>query len=421
MDAAIRDRILQAVDDRKDQIISFLQTLIQIDSHTGNEGDIQAYLARIMSNMGLRLDIFEPDLDTIKNHPAYYPIPDLNFTGRPNVVGIFDGDAKSRSLILNGHVDTIPFDFGEGWQTPPLSGIVKEGDLFGCGSSDMKSGLAAMLMALRILLEIGLAPRGQVIVEAVVDEELTGYGTLGCIIKGYHADAGICTETSDLQIMPACIGRLWFKIEIHGKSAGIATRWLAVNAIEKGIKIVQAVDDLERIRMADLTHPLYPDNRMALPCLVTMFNAGSFPSATPEIAELRGSLGLMPYEDVENVKRQFSRQIELVSQSDPWLRNNPPIITFKDVGADGAEIPVNHPIVQTLSEAFQESTKRQPIIAGRTGGADTRYLIKYGNTPTAIFGPGITAKMHMVNESVPINNVLEATKTLALAIHRWCV
>jgi acetylornithine deacetylase len=120
------------------------------------------------------------------------------------------------------------------------------------------------------------------------------------------------------------------------------------------------------------------------------------------------------------VKKQFCHQIELASQGDPWLRNNPPRITFKDVGADGAEIPADHPIVQMLCKAFQDSTRRHPTIAGRTGGADSRYLIKYGNTPTVIFGPGITAKMHMTNETVPVSNVVEATKTLALTIHRWC-
>jgi acetylornithine deacetylase len=420
MKAAIRDRILQAIEDREDRILAFLQSLVRIDSHTGNEGEAQDLIARMLRDMDLELDIFEPDLKTIKKHPAFYPIPGLSFTGRPNVIGIYKGDPQARSLILNGHVDTIPVDANAGWQIPPLSGILKDGELYGCGSSDMKSGLASMIMALHILMESGLPPRGRVIIESVVDEELTGYGTLSCVLRGYRADAGICTETSDLQIMPACIGRLWFTIEIKGKSAGIATRWLAENAIEKGMKIVHAVDDLERMRIADLTHPLYPDNRMALPCLVTMFNAGSFPSATPEIAVLRGSLGLMPYEDVEGVKRQFCRQIELISMSDPWLRSHPPVITFKDVGADGAEIPIDHPIVETLSEAFRESTKRDPTIAGRTGGADSRYLIKYGKTPTVIFGPGVTAKMHMVNESVPLTNVLEATKTLALAIHNWC-
>jgi len=95
-------------------------------------------------------------------------------------------------------------------------------------------------------------------------------------------------------------------------------------------------------------------------------------------------------------------------------------VEFKEVGADGAEIPADHPIVKTVSAAFQAVTGSPPTISGRTGGADTRYLIKYGQTPTVIFGPGMTSEMHALNESVPVANLLTATKTLALAIVEWC-
>lgn len=420
MSSGDTEQIVRAVEARADRVVQLLRDLVQIDSHTGHESDIQRYLARKMTDMGLDVDVFEPDIKRLEGHPAYYPVTDLDFRGRPNVVGTLPGTPDARSLILNGHVDTVPADAEGGWEAPPLSGLVENGILYGRGAADMKSGVAAMIMAVQTLLEIGLRPRGRIVLQAVVDEELTGYGTLACLERGYIADAAICAETSDLQIMPACIGRLWFAVEVRGKSAGIATRWLAVSAIEKALKVIGAVEELERMRIQDLTHPLYPDNRMALPCVVTMFNAGTFPSATPEVAILRGSMGLMPYEDVEEVKQQFCEQIRLMSQGDAWLRHHLPAVSFKDVGADGAEIPAGHPIVETVAEAFQQTTQRQAVIAGRTGGADSRYLIKYGGIPTVIFGPGETAKMHMVNESVPVSNVVDATKTLALAVHRWC-
>ena len=61
-----------------------------------------------------------------------------------------------------------------------------------------------------------------------------------------------------------------------------------------------------------------------------------------------------------------------------------------------------------------------PVINGRRGGADTRYLIKYGGTPTVIFGPGVTGQMHAINEWVPVSNLIQATKVLALSIYEWC-
>src|SRR5437773_2360703 len=83
-------------------------------------------------------------------------------------------------------------------------------------------GAAAMTMAVVILRGLGLRPGGDVILEYVVDEERTGLGTLACVHRGYRADAGICCETSDLEVMPACIGRMWFTIYVRGKPAGIS-------------------------------------------------------------------------------------------------------------------------------------------------------------------------------------------------------
>jgi hypothetical protein len=77
----------------------------------------------------------------------------------------------------------------------------------------MKGGLASMTMAVQILRDLGVRLAGDVILQYVVDEELTGYGTLAAVIKGYRADAGICLETSDLCVQPACVGRLWFTLE----------------------------------------------------------------------------------------------------------------------------------------------------------------------------------------------------------------
>lgn len=420
-DQKVSAAIVQAVEERRERIVQLLRDIVQLESVTGDEGPAQEYVAKVLREMGMQVDVFEPNLAELEKHPGFKPQPGLHFEGRPNVVGVLEGDPKARSLVLNAHIDTIPLGPQDAWtEAGSLSGEVKDGELYGRGSSDMKCGLATFVAALQVLLETGLKPRGKIIFQSVVDEEVSGLGTLACVQRGYTADAGICGETSDMQVMPAAIGRLWFKIEVRGKSAGIATRWLAVDAIQKAIKIINGFEDLQQIRLATLTHPLYPDNRMALPCSVNMISAGSYPSATPEVAVLQGSLGTMPYEDLDDVKAQVVKQVELIAQADPWMRENPPKVIFDGYTAEGAEIPIEHPIVQTVTAAFESALKHQPTYGGRTGAADTRFLIRYGNTPTVIFGPGVTAKMHMINESVPVQNVLDAVKVAALAIYDWC-
>jgi acetylornithine deacetylase len=420
MDVQASQDIVDRVEANRDAIVQSLQELIRIPSVTGQEGEIQRFLAHALGESDLDVDVFEPDVEILRREQGFVE-PEIPFTGRPNVVGIWRGSGGGRSLVLNGHVDTVPVGPDEKCGEGPYSGSVSDGRVWGRGASDMKSGLAAMTMAIRVLREMGYRPGGDVILQFVVDEERTGLGTLSCVQRGYVADGGICCETSDLQVMPACIGRLWFTVSLSGKPAGIAARWEGVSAIEKGLRIVQAVEDLERMRIEDLTHPLYPDNRGALPCAVTMFQAGTFPSITPEKAVLRGSMGLMPYEDLDAAETQLRRHIEAMAGTDPWLRHHPPVVTCEGgYRAAGAEIPTGHPIVGVLQSAFQQVTGGSARLAGRMGAADSRFLIRNGKTPTAIFGPGETAQMHATNESVPVENLIVATKVLALSVVAWC-
>jgi acetylornithine deacetylase len=88
--------------------------------------------------------------------------------------------------------------------------------------------------------------------------------------------------------------------------------------------------------------------------------------------------------------------------------------------AAGAEIPTDHPIMEEVKASYQAATNHSPIVSGRMGAADTRFLIRTGNTPTVIFGPGSTAQMYAMNEFVPIENVITCTKALTLAMFNWC-
>ena len=128
----------------------------------------------------------------------------------------------------------------------------------------------------------------------------------------------------------------------------------------------------------------------------------------------------MPGEDSEQVKQRFREHIAKVASTDPWMKDHPPEVKFTGYFAEPSEIPINHPIVNTLSDAYRAVMKREPVISGRLGAADTRFLNKYGNTPTVIFGPGLTEQMHAVNEYVFVDDLINATKIMALAILEWC-
>ncbi len=242
-----KERVDAWIEQNQAVVISFLRDLLQIPSVTGDEGPIQQFMAGQFKQMGLDVDVFEPDLAGLRKHPAFVAVS-RGYEGRPNVVGVLKGSGGGRSLLFNGHVDVIPAGAPESWLHGAWSGDLADGRLYGRGASDMKSGLATMTMAVKAIQESGIRLQGDVILEYTVDEELSGNGTLACVMKGYKADGGICCETSSMRVQPGSIGRIWFEIKVQGKAAGIQRRWEGINAIDKGYLVTQAVADFERLQ-----------------------------------------------------------------------------------------------------------------------------------------------------------------------------
>ncbi len=414
-----RQKILDAIDKNRDKAINFLRDMVRIPSVTGDEAAIQKFLNEYLTKIGLDVDMWETNWEELKKHPGYRPV-DRGYEGRPNIVATLKGTGGGKSLLLNGHTDVIPVGDGSGWSDDPWSASIKDGRIYGRGSCDMKSGVASHILAVEFLKELGLTPKGDVLINIVIDEEVSGHGTLDTVARGYKADAGISGETSDLAVQPACIGRIWFEIEIQGKPAGIQQRYLGVSAIELGYKIVKAVQELEDHRVATVRHPLYPKPLDSLPCIIGSFQAGNYPSAFPATALLKGSIGTVPSEDHEGVKQSLVDQIARVAATDPWMKDHPPKVRFVGYDAQASEIPRDHSIVQTVSRTYTEITGKQPVISGRQGAADTRFLNLYADTPTVIFGPGSTAVMHSDDEYVSIEDYITAIKVMALSIYDWC-
>src|SRR6202011_4739898 len=236
MNTSVRGKLLNKIDENREQSIGFLQKMIAIPSVTGDEAKIQEFLADYLAGLGLSVDMWDTDWEELKKHPGYRPV-DRGYEGRPNIVATLKGSGGGRSLLLNGHTDVIPVGGGEGWNDDPWSAKIKNGRIYGRGSADMKSGVASHIMAMECLLAAGVKTKGDVYINVVVDEEVSGHGTLDTVIRGYQADAGISGETSGLAVQPACIGRIWFEIEIHGKPAGIQKRYEGISGIELGNKI----------------------------------------------------------------------------------------------------------------------------------------------------------------------------------------
>lgn len=413
-------KVLSWIDGNREEVLRYLTDLVQIPSVTGEEGPVQKFVAEYLEKMGISPDVFVPSVQELEKHPAYVKsAPD--FAGRPNVVGTLKGAGDGRSLLFNGHIDVIPEGAAENWEHGPWSADLCDGKIYGRGTADMKSGVAAMTMAVRAVQACGLKLKGDVTLEYVMDEELSGNGTLACVMKGYKADAGICCETSSMKVQPGSIGRIWFEIRVKGKAAGIQRRYQGVNAINLGYLVTKIVSEFEQTRVKEVSHPLYPDILGAIPCMVGQFESGTYASAFPDACLLKGSLATVPGEDSDAVKTEFVRFVRtLAAERDPWLREHPPEIEFVGYFAEPAAIPADSPIVTTLCANFEDVMGQKPDVSGREGAADIRHLNRYGDTPTVIFGPGRTEQMHANNEWVAVEDYLNAVRILAKTLLAWC-
>jgi acetylornithine deacetylase len=185
----------------------------------GEEAACQAFGARYLGDLGLEPDVFQPDeVAGATGHPAWWPGRD--YAGRPNVVARLRGGGGGRSLLFSGHVDVVPAH-GEGTHSY-WDGEIDDGRLFGRGALDMKGGVACYLHALRCVIECGLAPAGDVIVETTVDEEFGGAnGTLASRLRGYNADGAVLAEPTGLAVCHATRGGIQYRLHAHGGKGGM--------------------------------------------------------------------------------------------------------------------------------------------------------------------------------------------------------
>jgi len=411
----IERRILEAID--VDDLLSTLADLIAIRSLGGQENAAQEYVAGFMARLGMDVDVWALDFDALRRHPAYSM--EIERPGALGVVGAM-GENNGQRLILNGHVDVVPAGDEANWRYPPWQATVADGRVYGRGACDMKGGLACALYAARAIHDADVRLRGQLFVESVVGEEDGGVGTLAAVLRGYRADGAVVLEPTELVVAPAQAGALSFRVKVPGRSAHGCVREEGVSAVEKFLPIYQALMALERERNQVAVPPLYARYRLPYALCIGKVEAGDWPSSVADWLVFQGRYGVAPGEDLDAARNQFEGTIAQVAKADPWLRDHPPSVEWWGGQFAPASIPADHPLVGNLTGAFAEATGRPTRVEGMTYGADMRLLVNEGHTPTVLFGPGNVRHSHRPDEFVSVDDLLAATRTLALMAVRFC-
>lgn len=421
-------RVLGLIDEKKQEIIEYLQKLISFKTvtpqdNTAVEGDdskdFQNFVRNTLEEMNFSIDIWEVVSSELKSFPGSGDIQGRDLSNMPVLVGKLEGNGKGKSLILNGHYDVVPEGIVENWKHDPFKGEIEDSKIFGRGANDMKGGIAAMLHAVKFIQEAGVRIGGDLTVQTVPDEEATCMGTLACCQRGYTADAAIIPEPTNMKVLVAMRGSLYGKITVFGR-AGHAEltqpHWSeggAVNAISKAMKVIAALEELtdEWRTRPDKRHK-FLDPDIIIP---TVISGGKWQVTYPEKVEIQFGSIFVP--GTRNKRQEIEEKLRNVANNDSWMKEHPPKLEA-EAWSYGAEVDENEPIVK-MGMAVLRDLGFEPALAGFGSLTDAVHLVNYSKIPTISIGPDYKSA-HMADEFVEIEQLINTTKAIALAIMRWC-
>ena len=452
MSDAPRDAALALAAAGHEESIGALAALVRIPSLTGEEGRAQAHLRELLEELGAEVLVAEPDVPAMfERFPdvAQYPThwqhdlilpyaelpswqalqasglePVLNYRGRPNVVGIFRGTGGGRSLILNGHVDTVTIEPKAEWTRDPFGAAIENGVMYGRGTSDMKGGVMAAMMALTWLRRAGVELRGDVVFQSVVNEEHAGNGTLDLVRRGITADAAIVLEPTHNTVAVSHPGGLYWQVDVPGRARSPGSRWsdgdqVGVSAIEKLPVVIEALLALERRYNAKAPHDPLEIGRSPFSLVIGRVVGGHYETVTAGEATLRGGAYFAPVVgDVVEVMRAFRSAIDAANAADPFLRENPARLAFLHHDDSARQSP-QMPVAMVMREQLLARGGNGDIQPGPFC-CDMRHLVNQGGIPSIIFGPGTIAQAHKPDEHIDLAEYLACIDHLIDFISEWC-
>ena len=315
--------------------------------------------------------------------------------GRFNVVGSIGAGGGGRTLILNGHLDTVGV---QGMTVPPFDAEVRDGRLWGRGACDMKGGVASLLSASAALARGDLP--GRLIVALTCDEEHASLGMAALVDSGVRADAAVVCEPTRLAVMPAHKGFVWIEAEFRGRAAHGSRPDEGVDAIEHAARYLVALNGLRETISAREPHPLLGHGSFHAGTIA----GGSAPSVYPDRCKLVIERRTLPGESMDDVVKEFETAL-----ADLPGRGGEARLT-RGLTRPGTEVDIESELVRGLLGA-QEALGRTPAVEGMTAWVDAAFLNETG-VPAVCFGPGSIAEAHSADEWIEASEIEIAARVL---------
>ena len=425
-----KQKVIQWLEDHKDEALALLQKLVRIPSVSGNEYDVQMAVKAYAESFGFPVEARAFDAEQ----------------KRPCLLITYPGTGGGKRLMLDAHSDTVPVQPGEVWEHDPFSGDFDGEWIHGRGTCDDKWGITAILMTLRALKECGVTLSGDVMMLSAVGEEPSvnsrrNFGA-GAMIKTVEPkpDACIVCEGSFKRVGAETPRNLKFNLRIQGKGChpcnrrqcvfpqnqGIASgSAMGVDALQKAMIVIDALYRLERDLSADFDRgglvgtggaPDASRNTIGAVTITPIsIRGGGVNSLIPAI-ELEYSVHYSARFSREEMLALLKDTIRGAAMSDLWLREHLPELEVTAAN-DGFYTDIHAPLVDLVKGAHAQIYGAATEAVGWPAGCDGDVLCDY--VPCVVYGPN-GKRAHTVNECGNLRDIVDTCKVYAMAAIDFC-
>ncbi|MGO4496308.1 M20 family metallopeptidase [Paenibacillus sp. 2RAB27] len=422
-------RIGQWVQTNREEAVELAQCLVRIESVNhpphGNERAFQHMVAEWLRSEGAEVEVYDiRSVPGLEAHPGY--MQGRDYADRPNVVGRFRGEGGGRSLMFSSHADTV-HEGRKPWRFPPFSGVIENDKLYGRGAYDMKGGLAASLMAIRCLRDLGVKLKGDVIAESVVDEEYGGSnGALAARLHGPDADMAIIPEPSNLKLYPAHLGGGAWKAAFTGKNGIVFNGEQIVNALDAAVDFVRLLREFgDHLRNRYPAPELWRSSKEAEVATLKIVTGDPNREVTEmsDTGEVRFWIEGYPGMTGDGIIGELWSFYESRLDAFPILRSCRPVITPMIRYLEASALPDDERSRTFLEVAASAGERSLGKPCGEPMGApftcDAFMFNLYSSTPALVLGP-TGGNAHAPDEYLDIDSYLSLIAWYAELTAEWC-
>jgi len=424
-------KLLNLVETVRNELVELAAALVRIPSQNippqGQEAAAQKFIKDWFDDIDIKADLVDlTKVEGLSEHELFFEgqgYERREYGGRPNLAARLQGAGGGRTLILSGHVDTMPVGKTQ-WQYNALGGEIVDGKLYGRGSFDMKGATAAELMALKILRDADVKLAGDIIFESVVDEEHGGAnGTLANRLSGYNGDAVIIPEPSELKVYNAHKGFRIVHITLRGKSGMSFAGEKLINPVEYIGLLIEGFKAFRQKRLKTAPKlPEYANDSDPVPVFMNKLQAGEFslniPMQIPEECKLEIYWQTMPGESCRDIDKEFFEYLDSIIADNLSLRQFEIKHHFSHRWLPGTRVDPETPIVRISVDSASDVLNHPVTPLGAPYPCDL-FVFNHFGIPGVILGP-CGSGCHGSDEYVYIDSLVQLTKILVLSIVRFC-